>query len=263
MWLEAFIIAFLGCIYLEWDRNDRIDVKSSILVTVVGTAIGGLILCIIFYLTLPPFVGILGGWYEPSWWAILIASIALALYSLKQEVGKGLLVQLIKITIVAILGLIILTTGFSHYSELYAIPHVTTIDNISVANGALDPIDLKHVRLVDLDLAHSLGKNIIGDPSGTLGSMYQIEKSEMTLQIIKGHEFYVAPLEFQSYWKWNDKKTSPGFVLVDAENPYATPQIFTGYSMRYMPSAYFSDYLNRYVYDHGYQNYGYRISPLR
>jgi hypothetical protein len=99
-----------------------------------------------------------------------------------------------------------------------------------------------------------LAKNVLGDPSGTLASIYEIDKDEMTLQLIKGHEFYVAPLEFQGIAKWNSRKTTPGFVMVDAENPYATPQIFTGYSMRYMPSAYFGDYLNRYVYSQGYQN---------
>ncbi|MFA5432538.1 MAG: hypothetical protein WC319_06650 [Candidatus Paceibacterota bacterium] len=254
MWLEAFIIAFLSFLYLEWKEDGHINVKSSIAITIIGTMIGGIILSALFYLWLPAFVGILWGWYQALYIPVLIGSMILMILCIAEKDWKGITVQIIKFGIITIFGLTIITTGYFHGAELYAIPQVTTIDNITVANGALDPIDLKHVRLVDLDLAYSLGKNVIGDPSGTLGSIYQIEKNEMTLQLIKGHEFYVAPLEFQDYWKWDNKRTSPGFVMVDAENPYTTPQIFTGYDMKYMPSAYWGDYLNRYVYEQGYQN---------
>ncbi|MCK5491458.1 MAG: hypothetical protein KAI67_06495 [Candidatus Pacebacteria bacterium] len=186
-------------------------------------------------------------------WPILIGAIVCLILAISGDDDKiGSIIQVIKI-IALIIGIAtIALTHPMHADELHDIPNVTVISNSSGVN-ILDQIDNKHIREVDIDLAFSLAQNIMGTKDN-LGSIYQVDKDELHIQIINGHEFWIAPLEFQNYWRWSAKKTSPGFIMVDAEDAFAEAQMYTGYDMKYMPSAYFSKYLLRHVYSQGYTN---------
>ena len=250
MILEAFIVAFLSFFYLGWS-NGKFDLAKTISVNIAATVIGGLLIGALFYLILPAYIGILWGWYGVIALPMIIGSVILIIMSSNED-GWGILIQIGKIAVVLIGFLIIITTGFFHSDELYNIPQVTEIQNTSAPNGIFDPIDTKHVRLVDQDLAYSLAHNIIGSDINNLGSIYEIKKEEIHIQMVKNHEYWVAPLEFQDYWKWDNRKTSPGFIMIDAEDPFAEAKLYTGYNMRYMPSAYWGNFLDRHVYTNGY-----------
>jgi hypothetical protein len=71
---------------------------------------------------------------------------------------------------------------------------------------------------------------------------------------VNGHLYWVAPLEFQGLFKWMNRGTSPGYIMVDAEDPTAQPVLKTGYNMKYMTSAYFSTELTRHLYQNGYDH---------
>ena len=256
MILEAimfgFLMAFFSFSFLGW-KDGGFSLSRTLTVNGVGTIGGGIILSIIFYLFPPAFVGLWGGYFRILAIPMLVGSIICVFISMGDEDGKGTAIQIVKILAVLITGIVILLTIPIHADELHDIPEVTVIEDLSVANGVLDPINTKHVRLVDKDLAYSLAQNIMGTKDN-LGSIYEIQKGELHIQIVNGHEFWVAPLEFQDYWKWNAKRTSPGFIVIDAEDPFAEAQMYTGYDMKYMPSAYWGSWLTRHVYSQGYSD---------
>jgi hypothetical protein len=73
----------------------------------------------------------------------------------------------------------------------------------------------------------------------------------MTLQMIRGELWYVAPLEFHDIFTWNSTKTSPGFVMVHGEDPNKQVIVKTGLQMRYTPGAYFGSNLERMLWYKG------------
>lgn len=248
----GFAIAFLCFSFLGW-KDGKFSFGKTLTINVIGTITGGIVLSIIFYLYPPAFVGLWEGSFRILAIPMIIGSVICIFINISDEDGKGPLLQVVKLLAVIITAAIILLTPAMHANELHDIPEVTVIENFSVANGVLDPIDTKHVRLVDIDLAYSLAQNIMGTRDN-LGSIYEVQKGELHIQIVNGHEFWVAPLEFQSYWKWSAKRTSPGFIMVDAEDPYTEAKMYTGYNMKYMPSAYWGSWLYRHVYSQGYSD---------
>lgn len=248
----GFLTAFLSFSFLGW-KDGSLSFGKTLTVNGAGTIGGGILLSAIFYLSPPAFVGLWGGYFRILAIPMLVGSVICFFVSMGDEDGKGIVIQIVKILAVLITGAIIAFTPIMHADELYDMPEVTVIEDLSVANGVLDPIDTKHVRLVDKDLAYSLAQNIMGTKDN-LGSIYEVQKGELHIQIVNEHEFWVAPLEFQSLWIWNNKRTSPGFIMIDAEDPFAEAEMYTGYDMRYMPSAFLASYLHRHVWAQGYSD---------
>jgi hypothetical protein len=58
----------------------------------------------------------------------------------------------------------------------------------------------------------------------------------------------VAPLEFQGLVQWLSRGTSPGVIVVSAENPDEQAEVRQRAPMRYIPSALLNDNLYRHVY---------------
>ena len=78
--------------------------------------------------------------------------------------------------------------------------------------------------------------------------------TEYTLQSVRGHLYWIAPLVYNNIWANLGQWQSPGYVVVDAEDPNALPQLRTGYHMRYLPDALLNQDLLRHVYLSGYVN---------
>jgi hypothetical protein len=118
----------------------------------------------------------------------------------------------------------------------------------------IQPKDPKHMRMSNEDNALYLAQKAIGQ-DGTIGSQFEVESNEVTLQLIKGELWYVAPLEFRGYSTWSSNGTSPGYVMVSAENQELQPKLVKfpeGQGMRYSPSAYFDYDLERHLRQNGY-----------
>lgn len=107
---------------------------------------------------------------------------------------------------------------------------------------AVSAIDVAHIRLVPIENADWKARKAIGN----LGINYEV--GALSVQKVNGRLFWVAPLEFRSFWKWLTFKTSPGYILVDAEDPQKPAEVKTGYDLRYMESAYFFSNLKRHTY---------------
>jgi hypothetical protein len=122
----------------------------------------------------------------------------------------------------------------------------------------VQPKDERHMRMSTTENAFYQAVKVIGQ-DGSIGSQFQINGDELSLQMIKGELWYVAPLEFSGFGAWNSKGSSPGYVKVSAENPDLPPVLVNfaeNQGMRYAPSAWFGKNLERHLRKTGYLGKG-------
>ncbi len=149
--------------------------------------------------------------------------------------------------------IVIFTTWFdSNAKALAAIPNIT----IEKSTTPLVPTDPNHIVLVSSAVANFKGQQVLGSNGQNLGSQYNIDPASYTLQSIDHHLYYVAPLAYNNIFINLANSSTPGFVVVDAENPNASPQLHVGSgdSIAYLPGAIFNQDLLRHVYLSGYTN---------
>jgi hypothetical protein len=161
---------------------------------------------------------------------------------------------------IVVAGLIVVfTTWFdSNAKALAAIPHVT----IEQPSTPLIPTDPNHIVLVSSAIANFKGQQVLGSNGQNLGSSYNIDPNSYTLLSIRHHLYYVAPLAYNNIFINFANSSTPGFVVVDAENPNVSPQLHVspGDSIAYLPGAIFNQDLIRHVYLSGY-TYGRLVDP--
>lgn len=109
----------------------------------------------------------------------------------------------------------------------------------------VQPKDPRHVRLVPHELAYYLATKQLGEVPGAIGSQFQVETDTLTLQMIHGELWYVAPLNYKGYRAWTSAEASPGYVMVHGEDPKRPVIVKTGLKMKYLPSAFLGDNLER------------------
>lgn len=160
---------------------------------------------------------------------------------------------------IVVSGLIVVfTTWFdSNAKALAAIPQVTM-----EKTATLPPTDPNHIVLVSENVAAYKGQQVLGANGQNLGSTYSIDPTSYTLQSINHHLYYVAPLSYNNIFVNLSNSSTPGFVVVDAEDPQAIPQLHTesGASIAYLPGALLNQDLVRHVYLSGY-TYGRLVDP--
>lgn len=163
------------------------------------------------------------------------------------------------VIMIVVCGLIIVfTTWFdSNAKALAAIPHITIR-----TSDSLPPTDPNNIVLVSQSVASYKGQQILGSNGQNLGSQYSLDPSSYVLQSIDHHLYYVAPLNYNNLFVNLSHSSTPGFVVVDAENPETPPQLHTSAddSIAYIPGAIFNEDLLRHVYLSGY-TYGRLIDP--
>jgi hypothetical protein len=147
-------------------------------------------------------------------------------------------------------GLIVAgTTWFDgNVKALASIPKITTAS----AETQLPPTDVNHIVLVNQGIAANLGQRSLASTGQNLGSQYHTDKAAYTLQSIKGHLYWIAPLVYNNVWANIGNWESPGYVQVDAEDPNQQATLHTGFHLRYLPDAILNQDLLRHVYLSGY-----------
>ncbi len=120
----------------------------------------------------------------------------------------------------------------------------------------VQPKDPKHIRLVPIEMAQWLANKQLGEAPGAIGSQFQVDNDRMTLQMIHGELWYVAPLEFQGFSVWYSADVSPGYVMVSGEDPNRPVIVKSDERFAYMPGAYFGKDLERHLWTNGYANKG-------
>ena len=102
--------------------------------------------------------------------------------------------------------------------------------------------DPRHVRVVPEESAIFAGEKVVGQ----LGAYYRV--GTYNVQSDNGRLVWVAPLDFQGAVQWLSRRTSPGLVIVDAENPDAPAELRARAPLRYVPSALLNANLRRHVW---------------
>src|SRR5947208_2569304 len=160
---------------------------------------------------------------------------------------------------IVVSGLIVVfTTWFdSNAKALAAIPNVKI-----ESTPKLPPTDPNHIVLVSQNVASYKGQQVLGSNGQNLGSTYNFDPTSYTLQSITHHLYYVDALAYNNVFANLASPTTPGFVVVDAEDPQQVPQLHTGStdSIRYLPGALLNQDLLRHVYLSGY-TYGLVVDP--
>jgi len=160
---------------------------------------------------------------------------------------------------IVVSGLIVVfTTWFdSNAKALAAIPQVRT-----ESSPKLPPTDQNHIVLVSKSIAIYKGQQVLGSNGQNLGSTYSIDPDSYTLQSINHHLYYVGPLSYNNVFANLNSPTTPGFVVVDAENPEQVPVLHTEASaaLAFLPGALLNQDLLRHVYLNGY-TYGKLVDP--
>jgi hypothetical protein len=152
---------------------------------------------------------------------------------------------------VTFLGMIVLNS-----TPFKAVAYAKLIGQVDSREWSKDiqPKDPRHMRMADRQNAIFRARKVLGQ-DGSIGSQFQLEDDEFTLQVVKGHLWYVAPLEFRSFSTWTSNDAAPGYVMASAENPGDPAQLvkFPAYQgMRFSPSAYFTHNLLRHIGMNGY-----------
>ena len=129
-------------------------------------------------------------------------------------------------------------------------------NNLSV----IEQVEQSKITYTTYDFARNkadiaLSKMKISDGS-TPGSKYQVGTGFK--QIVRGEVYWVFTIDFAGFFKWNNDKQVPGYIMVSAEKSFADPQIIQkdidGNEIHeiYLRSAYFGNNALRYLRNNGY-----------
>lgn len=95
------------------------------------------------------------------------------------------------------------------------------------------------IPVVDMGLAQKLGDKKLGEDN--LGSQFSVGKYYMICH--NSNLYWIAPIEFNGFFQWVNRKTSPGYIMINANDPADVKIVKT--ELKYTSSSYFNDDVNR------------------
>lgn len=123
----------------------------------------------------------------------------------------------------------------------------------------IPPTDPDRMVLVTKTIAAFKGQSALATQPG-VASRFTINTELYTLQYVKGHRYWIAPLtpvnNGDTFWTplFGGRATSPGYVVVDAEDPEKDAWLKTGFEISVFTDQPWSMNLLRYVYQSGYNS---------
>ncbi len=203
-------------------------------------------------------------YFQPSLSGSFFGYFWPVLFALAPAIGWGCLfanfsLKSISASILAVLILIGWPIGQSMWygfgpdnSRAFAsLPHVRWAG----ANETIPPTDEQHLITVTPDMAKLKAQTVLSS-KGNYSTRYAV--GNLTLQAIRGHRYYAAPLvptnTGDTFWTplFGGRTESPGYVLVDAEDKEAQPQLRDGFHITLFEGMHFGMNLNRFVYQAGF-----------
>ncbi|MFU0833135.1 MAG: Cell shape-determining protein [Oscillospiraceae bacterium] len=190
-----------------------------------------------------------------SFWGVVITSFALALWILKTgtyhfwSVSDGIYFlrsgRKYFIAAAAPWAVLVLVNLYS-----FVLFHVNTYKNqmpepeSRVFSSDVQAIDISQLPVVDESLALRLADKKLGEKP-SLGS--QVTLGDATIQQVDNKLVWVVPLLHSGFFKWlSNLGGTPGYILVSATDPQDVTYV-DSYSIKYQPSAYFLDNLQRHA----------------
>lgn len=214
-----------------------------------------LVYAIIYYVFLPP----LSLMYLSGYLYIMTAIfLAMLLICYKWNKLKQLGIVLDCMNIFLIIGIISGICGSSLFNAQEMHQQIGKIQEKSFQDDILE-IDTSQIPVVDYLLADKLADKKLGEDLA-LGSQMEVGNF-YNKQQVNGKLVYVAPLEHRSFWKWFDNQEgTDGYIIVSATNPNDVTLVRSlngkDLKLKYLPSAYFSDNLERHIRASGFRTEG-------
>lgn len=131
----------------------------------------------------------------------------------------------------------------------------------ATADETIPPTDPNKMVQVDKNVAAFKGQTALTSTDQNLGSRYKIDAESYVLQAVNGHRYWIAPLIFSNsadtFWGplFGNYSASPGYVVVDAQNPDAEATVRLNFNMTVLKDGPFAQDVLRHLYQkHGYND---------
>ncbi|MBC7996783.1 MAG: YIP1 family protein [Leptolyngbya sp.] len=242
-----------------YGRHNTPDAKPAKAYAIKGAVIGFVVVLFmirfVLYYMQPVFQGTLFG-YFPLIISTLIPALAVGLLVNGHNNEK-----IIWYSVISVLAVFLIAGGqklYYGFGPANAL-RFASLPNIEIASEKeqIPPTDPDRMVLVSKDIAAFRGQSAISTETN-IASRFGIDKDAYTLQSVSGHRYWIAPLEpinsGDTYWSplLGDYAISPGYVVVDAENPEEKPLLKLGFKIRLFVGQNWVNNLSRYVYQRGY-----------
>jgi len=254
----TFFVTFVA-IVAQLTKSDPRNYPAAVSWVVSGF-IGNLVLnTLIMYFLMPamtgPFLGMQCIWLTLliniiiAWVAVGFSSehARSATASVRLHAAVGLTAAFGVLVVVVLFTWIFTTWTNANAKPLAAYP------NVVVSESSYPETDTSHMVIVTEEIARYKGGQVIASGGQNLGSMYHA--ADYNLQSVDKHLYWIAPLIYNNIWANLTDFTSPGLVVVDAEDPDQDAMLKLDYKLHYLPEALLGQDLIRYLYTHGYSGY--------
>jgi hypothetical protein len=205
--------------------------------------VGVPIIAAFVYMTMPPLV------FPQAATLLLLTLVPNTIYSLLLAARTFIISRrLISFGRAPVLPYVLACVVVGGYALILAVAPVVDANGlrnlaaVTQTNAPAPAADLAHVRIVPIESARFAGDKVIGQ----LGAYYAA--GAYNVQLAQGRLVWATALEFHDPIQWIFRRTSPGVIIVSAENPDAAAELRQRTAMRYIPSAYLNDNLYRHVY---------------
>lgn len=176
------------------------------------------------------------------------------------------------LTVIVALGCMFTSTGMVASGSMQRMLNLTEMSDSDYCRDVAQ-IQPESMILVDEELARKYAEATLEQDPAT-GSVCEIQKLSIqnlngTFNVrlangqkktltFKNEQVYVAPLEHRSWFKWNRRGTTPGYIMVSAMKQNVV-YFVTGVNgedlrLRYLDNGYWGDWWKRYLRNHGYSN---------
>lgn len=243
----------------SYDRNQKTVKAKSLTITaaIVAFVLALLVVRFTMYYVQPVFQGSFFGYF-----ALLFASLVPAL-------AVGMTVngfQSKRAWVATVTAVVVLFGGsfgqyaFNAWGPSNALRHAA-LPNITTAGDKdlIPPTDPDRMVLVTKSIAIFRGQAALSTKNN-IASRYSINPETYTLQAVKGHRYWIAPLtpanNGDTFWSplFGNYATTPGYVVVDAEDPEKDAELKTGFNIRLFVDQKWVNNLERFVYQQGFKD---------
>lgn len=264
--LWSFLVVFVLCLIhvLLRTKYNTAGTVATIVLGIISWFLSWLFVWLTLYGAKPAFVGVFYG----MWFLLIpltitliitIAADFIASADYGASIGAGWAVSLVAMVVIGFMGL------YASCGPVTKDDGLKLAQTISVTNESetdYPDTDVNHMVQVPEEAARFKASNVVAEKAVTEDNGQIINLStafypgKLELQSVQNHLYWIAPLDFSSWTAWKQvSQVSPGYIVVDAEDPNVDPQVRIGYKMRYTNSAYISNELSRRLYINGFNDW--------
>jgi len=143
-----------------------------------------------------------------------------------------------------ILGLLFVTSAFGAAQTRFGVKPVYNSLKIKTTKSA----PLLDKDATPIAIAPKTVRNKMNKAMSTVPNTSYYRLGDLQTQVVKDKTVYIAPVEFDGFWRWQRARATPGYFIIDATNVNAEPH-FVKQAMKYTPRAYLMDDAQRVIYN--------------